>query len=857
MRLPNKPPRWIAYLSLAMLALVAALPLLTSLGLELFVRHWLSGQGAQNVQIQRLQVNPYTGTGSAEAVSYRLNDQDFGLQLLRFDVELWALWSRRIHIRELALTGVDLVARQTEEGFVIDGLLLAQAAAVESVEDAESPSESESESDYGDWHVQLDNLAFEDLKISFHNEDIGAQVQIHRISIANFNSAGSESQLHAEVQLPNLDLVSDAVSLQGGLVLDGQLQLTPQDDGWQIALDSRVRLRSWQALQDTDSSFQLDSMDLQLKTQVALAEETSVETRWESSLGGLQIETPQGNLSWSSNQSLQGSLTLRSKGDAWQMRVDSNSQMRDWQLQAEGLDLSLKSVDLGLRGDLTLGQALDYQLQWQTTLGPLQLREQESQLGWAGWQALQLQGEVSPASLQVDELSLQQLSLLSVDTLDPLVQGLDLKVEVLQLPLQGETRRLSIGQVSMPKAEIRAVRKKDGSMPQLDPFLVAAQRFSSGSEPAAGESPEAATGAEAAAAGSGEPGSSLAVDVGLIELGPEVVVSFEDASVRPKFRETITVEKGRLEQLQLQNEQQQSPFELQLQLSNDAAASFRGAVNVLRPSLKMDADVQGYQLLSVSGFSREATGYSVESGRLNFTSAMTLDQQQINSKNHIVMDGVRLRAEKPDQAEKTALELSMPLDQALDLLRDGKGRITLDVPVNGDLSDPDISLQQIINKALAGAVTKTTVLALKIMLQPYGALMMAADYAKGEMSRVRLEPVQFAAGQAELDSVGLDYTGKLAEMLSSRESLSVRLCGTTNRGDLAALGGRDPQQVAVENPLVVPDELQQPLHDLAQARAAAVRQQLLGGGVKASQLQRCLPEFDGAAKVPSGVALSM
>ncbi|MYM63514.1 DUF748 domain-containing protein [Pseudomaricurvus sp. HS19] len=849
MRLPNKPPRWLGYLALALLALVSALPLLTSLGLELFLRHWLSAQGAENIQVERLRVNPYSGTGSAEALSYRLNDQDFALQLLRFDVELWALWGKRVHIRELTLTGVDLVARQTEEGFVIDGLLLTQAAAAESVVDAEAQQESGAAADYGDWHVQIDNLAFEDLKISFHNDDIGAQLQVQRISIANFSSAGSESQLHAELQLPSLDLPSDALNLQGGLVLDGALQLTPQEGGWQIALDSSVRLQSWQVQQDLDNSFQLESMDLKLKTRIDLAEETVVEASWDSGLGGLQIKTPEGNLGWSSNQSLQGNLTLRSIDDGWKLRLDSNSRLRDWQLQAQGLDLGLESVELALRGDLTLTEALDYRLQWQTTLGPLQLREQEGGLAWGGWQALQVKGEVSPAQLQLDELSLQQLALLSVDKLEPLVQGLDLKVELLQLALQGDAPRLSVAQVSVPRAQVRAERKKDGSLPQLDPFLEAAQRFNSG--------PETAPAAEVSGETEAPDAEALAVDVGLIELGPEVVVAYEDATVRPKFRETITVQKGRLKELQLQNEQQQSPFEIGLLLSNDATAEFKGAVNVLRPSLKMDADLQGYQLLSVSGFSREATGYSLESGRLNFTSAMSLDQQQINSKNHIVMDGVRLRAEKPDQAEKTALELSMPLDQALDLLRDGKGRITLDVPVNGDLSDPDISLQQIINKALAGAVTKTTVLALKIMLQPYGALMMAADYAKGEMGRVRLEPVQFAAGQAELDAVGLDYTGKLAEMLSTRETLSVRLCGTTNRGDLAVLGGRDPAQVAAESPLVVPDELQQPLHDLAQARSAAVRQQLLGGGVKASQLQRCLPEFDGAAKAPSAVALSM
>ncbi|MFT5118810.1 MAG: hypothetical protein ACI9NY_002352, partial [Kiritimatiellia bacterium] len=79
---------------------------------------------------------------------------------------------------------------------------------------------------------------------------------------------------------------------------------------------------------------------------------------------------------------------------------------------------------------------------------------------------------------------------------------------------------------------------------------------------------------------------------------------------------------------------------------------------------------------------------------------------QLDTNNDILIDRLSLREAAVDKAKKFSHQMSMPLEQALDLLRDSDNRIMLTVPVDGAVNDPNVDVQQIINKALGSAMAK-------------------------------------------------------------------------------------------------------------------------------------------------------
>ncbi|NHO68076.1 DUF748 domain-containing protein [Aestuariicella hydrocarbonica] len=380
-------------------------------------------------------------------------------------------------------------------------------------------------------------------------------------------------------------------------------------------------------------------------------------------------------------------------------------------------------------------------------------------------------------------------------------------------------------------------------------------------------------------------GAAVPVLIKKITLGPDVLAKVSDRGVKPAFVEKLQLNALELTDVSLTDRQLPSTVLLDMRLSNDATVKAEGQFNVASKSTDLELAVEGYQLLSLSGYSSQFTGYALESGVFNLTSSVKVADNVMDTKNQAIMHHISLRPEQTDQVEKFAHQLTMPLDQALDLLRDSDDQIKLNVPVKGALNDPDVDIQQVINKALGGAMKKASMLVLKSLLQPYGAIITVAQMAGEKMTEVHLDPIVFDAGSVELNSVAKDYSGKIAAMVNDREALTLKLCGVTNSQDAqflvttagAAAPGQDTttavadearvaSQAQQSEPQVLSQQqLQQQaqqqrerLDQLGADRTQAVKQYLQTTlNVKPRQLLVCLPEHRDKADAPSGVVLSI
>jgi hypothetical protein len=136
---------------------------------------------------------------------------------------------------------------------------------------------------------------------------------------------------------------------------------------------------------------------------------------------------------------------------------------------------------------------------------------------------------------------------------------------------------------------------------------------------------------------------------------------------------------------------------------------------------------------------------------------------QLAGENSIVLRDFELGKEVPHPDA-----MNLPLGLAVALLKDVNGKIDIDLPVRGNINDPDFNYGGVILSALGD-------LLVKIVLSPFTALGSLLGIEASE-----LESVKFLDGRSDLTPPELEKTGKLAEALSLRPELQLTIAGVSD-----------------------------------------------------------------------------
>ena len=128
-----------------------------------------------------------------------------------------------------------------------------------------------------------------------------------------------------------------------------------------------------------------------------------------------------------------------------------------------------------------------------------------------------------------------------------------------------------------------------------------------------------------------------------------------------------------------------------------------------------------------------------------------------------------------------------------------------------------------------------------------------AKVAGEAAGKIRLDPVQFEAGQASLDDTDRDYLSKIAKVLKERPKLAVKVCGVAVQQDVAHLqppaqpqaGKASTESGKKETSPAAPVVDEQKLAELGQQRAASVKDYLVDKfKVPANRLVSCQPRLE-------------
>jgi len=252
----------------------------------------------------------------------------------------------------------------------------------------------------------------------------------------------------------------------------------------------------------------------------------------------------------------------------------------------------------------------------------------------------------------------------------------------------------------------------------------------------------------------------LAIRIGGIAIA-DGSANFADFSLRPPFVTAIQSLNGNIGTLD-NREQKAASVNVAGKVDQYAPVSIKGSLTPFDPlqSLDIATSFRQVELTTLTPYSGKFAGYRIRKGRLNLDLHYRIEQGRLNAENKVVLEQLQL-GEKVDSPDA----VDLPVRLAVALLKDSKGTISIELPVQGNLNDPQFSVMPIVWQTLRNLVVRAA-------QAPFKFIAGLAGGSDADLSHVGFEPAS-----SELDSEARKRLDTLASALKQRPALRLEVEG--------------------------------------------------------------------------------
>jgi len=270
------------------------------------------------------------------------------------------------------------------------------------------------------------------------------------------------------------------------------------------------------------------------------------------------------------------------------------------------------------------------------------------------------------------------------------------------------------------------------------------------------------SGAKTAAAKPASNDKPLGIHIGGIAIN-DGSANFADFSLTPNFATAVQQLNGQIGTI---DSRQAKPASVDIKGKVDryAPVTIKGAVNPFDPMASLDiaTSFKRVELTTLTPYSGKFAGYRIRKGRLNLDLHYLITKGQLKAENKVVVEQLQL-GEKVDSPDA----VSLPLKLAIALLKDVDGKISIELPVTGDLNNPQFSVMPIVWQTLRNLIVKAAAAPFKLI----GGLVSGGGSED-------LGTVSFAPGSSDLSKDAEAALVKLSQALKERPALRLEIEGT-------------------------------------------------------------------------------
>ena len=840
--------------------------------------YWLNKQGVTS-QVEDITINVINGTFSVHnATGSKDGEPVFNIGKASIDWEWAPLSARTIVVKQVALEDFDLQAQQYSDGLIVAGITIQNDGTVEQppAEDDEQPVS---------WSTALNQVDFSDLNFCFRQYDAplsdntaqrtlidycanaGKFTWQGNISLvaAKAGEAGQGPHLVVEgtlefekLRLQNNEL--DAALLYLGDVTLSSINIDSIDS---IKLDE-INITKLQLLQRTGHASHEHAVELN-KISISDIHYSNNNTL---AIKTISLDAPKLSMAREATGAWKYEQWLPEDTDGDEKSVSQPSQPAN---EDTAFNINVSSIlitDIELcyqQPDIASGTppgAIDYCLGIASTdwNGAISISTPAGQKPLA----LELTGDLVIAEfvttnnlLQRDLLDFEKLAINKIDvkSLDNLafntlnlanVNGLELtsaedKFTMTVSSLDISTfnyanNSLAIDKIALKDPGLEITQNSDGSF-DFEKWKI--------------ESAEEAN--EASKAPDTTTSEPLKIKLGEFSLDTTRTVEFTDLSVEPEMHIGLDEIHVSVKDLDSDKPDQESPISLSAKTMRHGTIDLAGVAKPFKsnPSFDASGKITGLDLRVASPKAEQTIGHIIKSGQLDADLKLLAVEGQLDSNIGLVLHHFNLKAKSKEDAAALDDVFGMPINQSLVLLKDKKGTIKLDIPVTGDINNPDFNPTDAIIKATAKATTVTLI----TFYTPYGLAYAGGNVLFNLATAMNFDPLLFDAGSSQLTDTHKQQLDKLAELLTERPAVHLTLCGFTNVNDRDKMFSEILDKEKIKPPAA--ERLTQ-LKKLGAERQDHVKNYLISAGkIEHNRLILCEPEHSDDAEAIAGVEISI
>ncbi len=237
-------------------------------------------------------------------------------------------------------------------------------------------------------------------------------------------------------------------------------------------------------------------------------------------------------------------------------------------------------------------------------------------------------------------------------------------------------------------------------------------------------------------------------------------LDFMDASLPLHFRTVIGDLHGEIAGLS-SDPTKLARIDLQGSVDEYAPVNFAGTASPLAdpPLLDLGLTFQGVDMVRLTPYSGTYAGHRIDSGLLNLDLRYALENHRLQGNNQVVISQLKL-----GDTVDSNLAVDLPLQLAIALLTDSRGVIDLEVPVSGNLDDPEFSLGGVIWGAFFNLITKAVTAPFTLLANLVG-------------SDEDLQTVSFGPGVSAVNAAAAEKLDALAQALIERPQIQLGVAG--------------------------------------------------------------------------------
>lgn len=263
-------------------------------------------------------------------------------------------------------------------------------------------------------------------------------------------------------------------------------------------------------------------------------------------------------------------------------------------------------------------------------------------------------------------------------------------------------------------------------------------------------------------------------------------LSVKDNSVSPAYAQEIQINKVNVGRISSAELDLATPVEAEILVDQFSKVNLTGELKPFSEKInaKIDGAISEYSLPSISAYLGDMLGIEVKTGQMDIDVNLGVVEDEIKGVVDVLLRGTDLSSSDNYQESSLKDQTVIPLNVALGMLKDGKGNIALNIPLDGRVDDPSFGVTSFFRLLAKKAILKASKSYLMKTFVPYSNVISVVKGVGEFALKLRFEDLSYVPGETQIADGQLEYVDQFVQLMKDKPKTAVKVCAVASHLDL-------------------------------------------------------------------------